>query len=41
MPKDAIMRDYLRSNDYMLPAYRKTIDVFVDGSRAVIAVVSV
>jgi protein-tyrosine phosphatase len=27
--KDAIMRDFLRSNDYILPAYRKTIDAFV------------
>jgi protein tyrosine/serine phosphatase len=31
VPKDAIMQDYLRSNDYILAAYRKTIDAFVAG----------
>jgi protein-tyrosine phosphatase len=29
--KDAIMQDYLRSNDYILPAYRNTIDAFAAG----------
>ena len=30
VPKDVVMEDYLRSNDYILPAYKKTIDAFVD-----------
>jgi protein-tyrosine phosphatase len=29
VPKDKVMEDYLRSNDYILPAYKKTIDAFV------------
>jgi hypothetical protein len=29
VPKDKVMEDYLRSNDYILPAYKKTIDDFV------------
>jgi protein-tyrosine phosphatase len=28
VPEDVIMEDYLRSNDYILPAYRKMIDDF-------------
>jgi protein-tyrosine phosphatase len=29
VPKDVVMEDYLRSNDYILPAYKKVIDAFV------------
>jgi protein-tyrosine phosphatase len=29
VPKDRVMEDYLRSNDYILPAYRKGVDAFV------------
>jgi len=29
VPKDTVMEDYLRSNDYILPAYQKVIDKFV------------
>ncbi len=29
VPKDEVMEDYLRSNDYILPAYQKPIDGFV------------
>lgn len=29
VPKDKVMEDYLRSNDYILPAYKKVIDDFV------------
>jgi protein-tyrosine phosphatase len=29
VPKDQVVEDYLRSNDYILPAYKKVIDGFV------------
>lgn len=29
VPKDKVMEDFLRSNDYILPAYKKVIDGFV------------
>jgi protein-tyrosine phosphatase len=29
VPKDKVMEDYLRSNDYILPMYQKVIDQFV------------
>lgn len=29
VPKDTVMEDYLRSNDYIIPAYQKAIDKFV------------
>lgn len=29
VPKDTVVEDYLRSNDYILPAYKKAIDAFV------------
>ena len=29
VPKDKVMEDYLRSNEYVLPAYKGTIDSFV------------
>jgi len=29
VPKDTVMKDYLRSNDYIIPAYQKVIDKFV------------
>ena len=29
VPGDVVMEDYLRSNDYILPAYQKVIDDFV------------
>ncbi|MDU0342546.1 tyrosine-protein phosphatase [Bosea rubneri] len=29
VPRDKVMEDFLRSNDYTLPAYKKTIDAFV------------
>jgi protein-tyrosine phosphatase len=29
VPKETVMEDYLRSNDYILPAYQKAIDAFV------------
>ena len=28
VPEDIVLRDYLRSNDYILPAYQKEIDAF-------------
>ena len=31
VPKKKVMEDYLRSNDYILPLYKKVIDAFVDG----------
>lgn len=31
VPNDKVMEDYLRSNDYILPAYQKAIDAFVAG----------
>lgn len=31
VPKDKVMEDYLRSNDYIIPAYQKAIDTFVAG----------
>jgi len=31
VPKETVMKDYLRSNDYILPLYKKVIDAFVDG----------
>ena len=31
VPPDQVMADYLRSNDYILPAYKKAIDAFVAG----------
>lgn len=31
VPKDKVYEDYLRSNDYILPAYQKAIDGFVAG----------
>ena len=30
VPKEAVYEDYLKSNDYILPAYRKLIDSFVN-----------
>ena len=29
VPEEVILDDYLRSNDYILPAYQKTIDAFI------------
>ena len=29
VPKDVVMEDYLRSNDYIIPTYQKIIDAFV------------
>jgi protein-tyrosine phosphatase len=29
VPKETVMEDYLRSNDYILPMYQKVIDAFV------------
>jgi len=29
VPEETVLEDYLRSNDYILPAYRETIDAFV------------
>lgn len=29
VPQETVMEDFLRSNDYMLPAYKETIDAFV------------
>jgi len=34
VPKETIMKDYLRSNDYILPLYKEVIDAFVDGGGA-------
>jgi protein-tyrosine phosphatase len=34
VPKETVMRDYLRSNDYILPLYKEVIDAFVDGGGA-------
>jgi protein-tyrosine phosphatase len=31
VPKDKVVEDYLRSNDYILPAYQTVIDAFVGG----------
>ena len=31
VPKGTVVEDYLRSNDYILPAYQKAIDGFVAG----------
>lgn len=31
IPKETIMKDYLRSNEYILPLYKGVIDAFVDG----------
>ena len=31
VPEDQVMDDYLRSNDYIIPAYQKVIDGFVAG----------
>jgi len=31
VPRETVMKDYLRSNDYILPLYKKVIDAFVDG----------
>jgi protein-tyrosine phosphatase len=30
VPEDVVMQDYLRSNDYILPKYKKVIDAFVE-----------
>jgi protein-tyrosine phosphatase len=30
VPKDVVMEDYLRSNDYIIPKYQKVIDAFVE-----------
>jgi len=30
VPKDVVMEDYLRSNDYIIPMYQKVIDGFVE-----------
>jgi protein tyrosine/serine phosphatase len=37
VPRETVMEDYLRSNDYILPAYKKVIDGFVaaGGERAI------
>jgi protein-tyrosine phosphatase len=35
VPRDVVMEDYLRSNDYIIPAYQEVIDGFVaDGGQA-------
>ena len=31
VPRETIMEDYLRSNDYIIPKYQKVIDAFVEG----------
>ena len=31
VPQETVVEDYLRSNDYILPAYQKAIDAFVAG----------
>ena len=31
VPKDIVLEDYLRSNDYIIPAYQHAIDAFVAG----------
>jgi protein-tyrosine phosphatase len=31
VPKDVVMEDYLRSNDYIIPMYQEAIDKFVAG----------
>ena len=33
VPKDKVYEDYLRSNNYVIPAYKKAIDNFVAGGR--------
>jgi protein-tyrosine phosphatase len=30
VPKDVVMEDYLRSNDYIIPAYQHAIDAFIE-----------
>ena len=30
VPKETVMEDYLRSNDYIIPKYQKVIDAFVE-----------
>jgi protein-tyrosine phosphatase len=30
VPHDTVVEDYLRSNDYIIPAYQKVIDAFVE-----------
>jgi protein-tyrosine phosphatase len=30
VPRDTVMEDYLRSNDYVIPKYQKVIDAFVE-----------
>ena len=30
VPRDVVYEDYLRSNDYILPAYKKHIDAFTE-----------
>ena len=30
VPRDVVMEDYLRSNDYIIPAYQRVIDAFVE-----------
>lgn len=30
VPEDKVIEDYLRSNDYILPAYKKVIDAFIE-----------
>lgn len=30
VPRETVMEDYLRSNDYIIPKYQKTIDAFVE-----------
>jgi hypothetical protein len=32
VPKDVVMQDFLRSNDYILPNYKQTIDTFVEAA---------
>jgi protein-tyrosine phosphatase len=44
LPRDTVMEDYLRSNEYILPAYKGAIDAFVaaGGERAILmAILSV
>lgn len=37
-PRETVTADYLRSNDYLLPAYRENIDGFVEagGERSIV-----
>jgi protein-tyrosine phosphatase len=41
VPKETVMADYLRTNDYLLPYYKKTIDGFAaqGGDRAIIGAI--